>query len=249
MVIFSLVFSFYAHASYALDIETKTNKHTKQLVDISIDNVVIDTQELVTASSVLSRAISELSTSITKLSGKNINLNDEERAALVNTAKNITIASKALSELAKELPNTTEKLSKELPAILRETQKPISDISQSIQLLGDTVTIIADQLPTALRNTQTIVNKVTNSVLIKMYVFIGIFIALLTLAVGLLIFYLHKKLVSPVTSQLDNFASVPKQLSEMTAYMKETSDNLLILQNNIYQYEIEISKQNNQTKL
>ena len=238
-IVISFLICFYSAASLSTTNKNSTRNENAQksndLIQITVDNLTIDTNNLISASNTLSASISELSKSITTLSNKDINLNNEERKTLLEAAENISIASKALSSLASELPNTTQKLSKALPDILKQTHQPISDISQSIESLGKTVTTISSALPQALINTKEIVDKATNSILIKLYLFIGVFFSLLLLTMGLIIFYMHRKLVSPITTQLNHLSVLPSQLNEMTSYMKETSENLLTLQKNSQQ--------------
>jgi len=210
----------------------KNNTISSDIIQVKIDNIVIDTDNLVSASSSLSTAILDVSDAIKNTSDKNINLSVKERQILVNAAENISIASKALSKLATELPKTTDKISNSLPEIIKEAQEPIANISNSIQSLGGSVITIADALPDALENTKKIVDQATNSILFKMYIFIGIFFLLLVITIGAIIFYMHRKLVSPVVTKLNEFSSLPNQLTEMATHMKVTSENLLVIQKN-----------------
>ena len=116
-----------------------------------------------------------MSTAIKNIPDKNVSLSEKERQTLIEAAENISTASEAISKLADELPKTTEILSHELPNIIREAQEPIANISNSIQSLGGTVITIADALPDALKNSKEVVEQATNSLLTKMYIFIGFF--------------------------------------------------------------------------
>ena len=240
-IIISIIAVSSTTTSQATSSELKSKTKAPDLVQIKIDTIAIDTNNLVNESTHLTNAILDFSESIKHLASKNINLSSDEKKVLTSAADNISKASLALSKIAVDLPITTEKLSRELPNIIRETQQPIADISNSIQSLGGTVTTIADSLPTALAHTKILVDEASNLILTKMYIFIGFFFLLLVLTIGIVIYYMHRKLVSPLSSKLDNFSTLPKQLTEMTSYMKVTSENLLILQKNTLEHDKERS--------
>lgn len=204
-------------------------KDTRYL-QVTVDNLVIDTKGLVTASQSLAQSIDRLSVSIEKIAINNDTLDSKERAMLMQALTSVDKASTALSELAQQLPVSTQQLSTKLPQIVNDAKEPIAELSSGLRAASDSVLVITESLPKATENAKALVDASLDSALIKFSTYTILLIATLALALIGVIWFVYRQYLAPLTQKLDELTGAPQHLVDMSRYMKETSDNLVALQ-------------------
>jgi hypothetical protein len=212
-----------------LDIATE-ELNTQGYVDIKVENVVINTDRIAIAAETLSASIDQLSKSIEKLATEGTAFEPEDRAALLAATNSVDQASQSLTELARQIPLTAQQLSNSLPEALSNSRQSLSQISSSIGSANQALSQITDSFPETLEQGENLVDRLLDSALQKVtfYAFIILFLLLLTF--GALIYYSYRTVVQPLISLLQEFKAIPEQMSEMSKQMKQTSENLLMLQ-------------------
>ncbi len=212
-------------------LETEAMKPNSQYLEISVDKVVINTNGLVSASNTLADSIDALARAIVKLSADGAALTPQEREAMLGAVNSVDRASAALSELALRLPEISKQLMDELPRVVDNAREPIAEISRGLELASDSIHTIVAALPQATVNARELVNSSLNAVLIRASIFA---IILIVAFLGALIWttrYLYQNYLDPVVSKLDALVGAPEHFANLSKHMKQTSDNLLLLQN------------------
>jgi methyl-accepting chemotaxis protein len=199
-------------------------------LSVGIDRVVIDTEGLVIASGSLTNAMDGLAQAIRQLSASNTAFSEEERGILLNAVRSVDEASKALSQLAKQLPQTAQDLSEQLPRVVSEARQPIAELSSGLQSARDSVFAITESLPEATENAKSLVNATLDSALVRLSIYSVILVAVLALAVIGVMWFVYRQYLDPLARKLESLVGAPEHFAAMSRYMKQTSDNLLALQ-------------------
>jgi hypothetical protein len=202
-----------------------------QYLEVTVENVVINTNGLVAASNTLADSIDAMAQAMERLSTSDANLSVEEREALLSAVNSVDKASAALAQLALKLPEATQKLTDQLPLLVENARVPIAELAKSLEVASDGVLVIAESLPQATENASVLVDSVLNSVLVKASIFAVILILVLVVALVLAVRYIYQSYLEPIMSRFDSLVGAPEHFANLSKHMKETSDNLLLLQN------------------
>ncbi len=201
-----------------------------QYLEVTVENVVINTNGLVATSNTLAGSINAMAQAMQGLTSDGRNLSAEEREALLSAVTSLDKASAALTELALRLPEATQKLTDQLPMMVENARVPIAELARSLELASDGVLMISESLPQATENATVLVDSVLNSVLVKTSIFAVILILVLVVALILAVRYIYQSYIEPVMTRLDSLVGAPEHFANLSKHMKETSDNLLLLQ-------------------
>jgi hypothetical protein len=201
-----------------------------QYLEVTVDNVVINTNGLVAASKTLADSIDAMAQAMENLSSDDANLSAEEREALLSAVTSVDKASAALTELALKLPEATQKLTDQLPMMVENARVPIAELARSLEVASEGVLVIAESLPQATENAGVLVDSVLNSVLVKASIFAVILILVFVGALVLAVRYIYQSYIEPIMSRLDSLVGAPEHFANLSKHMKQTSDNLLVLQ-------------------
>ncbi len=202
---------------------------TNSIIRIKVDKIAIDTDGLIKATEGLSLGIQNLSNSIENISKKGVTLTPKDRDTLILAAHSVKNASKAITKLAEQIPLTTKKITEELPKVIINSQQPIEKISESIQAASTGVLAITQSLPEFVSESKKLGEEFADAILIKVSIYTTVFFTLLLLIILAIVYFVYSKVLDPIITKLDEFIEVPAQLTEMTVYMKDTSENLLAL--------------------
>jgi hypothetical protein len=181
-------------------------------IDITVENIVVDSEGLVNASDNLTEAISGLSNSINQISSDNLDLSAEQKEQLVEAIASVTQAGNAVKRLAIEIPKSTQAINKGFPETLKTASQNIGDL--------------ANALPVATQNAKILANEVIDALLLKVSVYLILFVIIFVGIVGLSIRFLYKRWLEPLTLNFESLAEAPRHLDNMARNMKETSQNL-----------------------
>jgi uncharacterized phage infection (PIP) family protein YhgE len=225
-----LINSYSVFAIGAESVAVAEASETPQYVRVNIDRVVIDTEGLAIASAQLASSIDQLALAIQQLSANSAALGAEEKEILLNAVKSVDQASLALAQLAKELPRTAQNLSDRLPQAIRDARQPIADLSSGLQSARDGIFAITESLPQATDNAKQLVNSTLDSALIKLSTYSIILIVALALALIGVMWFVYRQYLAPLAQKLDSLVGAPEHFAAMSRYMKETSTNLMALQ-------------------
>jgi hypothetical protein len=217
-------------SSSAANSNVETEVASPQYLEVTVDNVVINTNGLVAASNTLADSIDAMAQAMESLSSDDANMSAEEREALLSAVTSVDKASAALTELALKLPEATQKLTDQLPMMVENARVPIAELARSLEVASDGVLAIAESLPQATENAGVLVDSVLNSVLVKASIFAVILILVLVGALVLAVRYIYQSYIEPIMSRLDSLVGAPEHFANLSKHMKETSDNLLLLQ-------------------
>ena len=198
-------------------------------LEVSVDNLVIDTRGLVAASNSLSGSIDGLSQSIEKLSANSRAFSAEEKQSLIDSANSVEQASRAIEELALKLPQMSADLTAKLPVIVEQSQTSVGELSGGLLAASASVTNIVEHLPEATENAKVLVDSALSSAMAKFTIYALIIIAVFVLALILVFRYLFKTYVEPVTNLLAPLADAPEHFDNLSRHMKDTSENMLLL--------------------
>lgn len=201
-----------------------------QYVSISVDRVVVDTAGLAAASATLAGSVDRLALAIGQLSEGSSDLTDEQKQILLEAVTSVHQASVALTELARQLPQSAQDLSDRLPQMINEARAPITELSRSLQSARASVAMITESLPLATENATQLMDSVLDSALQKLIVYTIALVAIIALALIGIIWFIYWQYLSPLTQKLDELVGAPEHLESMARHMKETSDNLLAMQ-------------------
>lgn len=208
--------------------ESITQNHP--LVSISIDRVVIDTEGLTRASARLAESIDRLALGLQQLSTDSEALDAEEKQVLLQAVASVEQASAALTELARELPQTAQNLSQQLPQVVENARQPIAELSSGLQSARDGIYAITESLPQATDSAKDLVNSALDSAMVKISTYSILLIVALALALIGVVWFVYRQYLAPIAARLEPLAVAPEHFAELSRYMKETSDNLLALQ-------------------
>lgn len=211
-------------------ITSNTTPSQPDYVNISIDKVVVDTDGLIQMTNQLSNSIENLSGSIEQLSTSDTVFNEQDRQALIAATTSVNKASRALSDLSQQLPVAIQGLTRELPEALKNTQPQIAAISKSIQSASKAAININESFPETLSKGKLIMSEITTDVMQKVSLYVGLILLIFALVLAVLMYIIYRTSIQPITSCLNDLRTVPEQLSEMSAYMHDTSENLLSLE-------------------
>lgn len=199
-------------------------------VSISIDKVVVDTDGLTQVANQLSNSIESLSNSIKRLSSNKTSFDEQERQALIAATSSVNNASQAVSDLSRQLPLAIQGLTRELPEALKNTQPQIAAISKSIQSASKAAISISSSFPETLSNGKLAVSEITADFMQKVTLYVGLILLMFALVLAVIMYIVYKTSIQPIASGLTELRAVPGELSEMSAYMRDTSENLLKLE-------------------
>ncbi|MFT5224500.1 MAG: hypothetical protein ACI8XX_000245 [Polaribacter sp.] len=199
-------------------------------VSISIDKVVVDTDGLTQMTNQLSNSIESLSNSIERLSTSETAFDKQDRQALIAATTSVNNASQALSDLSRELPLAVQGLTSELPAALKNTQQQVTTISKSIQTASKAVIHLNDSFPETLVKGKLAIRDITKDVMQQVTLYVGLILLIFALVLAVLMYIVYRTSIQPIASGLSELRAVPEQLSKMSAYMHDTSENLLTLE-------------------
>ena len=198
-------------------------------LDVRIEKLEINTHGLVDASNNLSQAIDRLSRAFERLAKDNQALSAEEKQVLIDSVNSVDQASKAVEELANQLPNLTNDLANRLPELIDQTRAPIAELSGGLHSASASVTNIVEHLPEATENAKQIVDAALNSAVKKLTIFVVVVLVVFALVLLLVFHYLFKTYIQPVVDLLAPLKNSPEHLENLSRHMKETSDNLLAM--------------------
>ncbi len=222
-----------AVASPATSVDASSELATgdsRQYLRLEIDNLVIDTDGLVAASQSLAQAVDRLGQSIETLADSDEVLSAEDRAAVLGAVQSVDRASAALADVATRLPQTLAELNENLPAMIENARAPLADLSDGLRYASDGVVAITDSLPDTTARVTAMVDEVLNAALLRASVFVILLFVVIALATIWVIGYIYKAYIEPVIHKLDALVGAPEHFASLARHMKETSDNLLLLQ-------------------
>lgn len=203
---------------------------SSEYVSLSIDNIVVDTDGLMQVTNQLSNSIDSLSSSIERLSLNGSTFNEKDRLALISAATSVSQASQSLSQLSAQIPIAIRQLTHELPETLENTQPQIEAISKSIQSASQAAININESFPETLANGKLAMSEITADVMQKVTLYIGVILIMFALVLAVLMYIVYRTSIRPIANGLNELRAVPGQLSKMSAYMHDTSENLLSLE-------------------
>jgi hypothetical protein len=217
-------------AASSADSVTDESAPAAGYVSISVDRVVVDTAGLAAASATLAGSVDRLALAIGQLSEGSSDLTDEQKQILLDAVTSAHQASVALTELARQLPQSAQGLSERLPQMINDARAPITELSNSLQSARDSVAMITESLPLATENATLLMDSVLDSALQKLIVYTIALIAIIALALIGIVWFIYRQYLSPLTQKLDELVGAPEHFESMARHMKETSDNLLAMQ-------------------
>jgi hypothetical protein len=185
---------------------------TPAWIDITVGNIVVDTEGLVNASHNLTQAISGLSKSINQISSDNLDLSVEQKQQLVEAIASINQAGKTVEAMAIEIPRSSRAISEGFPEILETASQNIGQL--------------ASDLPAATQNAKTLANEVVDSLLLKISIYLVLIVVSFIGIIGFSMRILYKRWFEPLVLKFESLAEAPQHLDNMARHMKETSDNL-----------------------
>jgi hypothetical protein len=203
---------------------------SSELLNISVDRVVIDTAGLAASSASLAGSIDRLGLAIEQLSADSAALDDEQRQILLDAVVSTRKASGALTELAQQLPKSVQDLGDRLPQMIDDARAPLADLSSSLQAAQSSVAMITESLPLATRNATQLVNSALDAALQKLIVYSVALIAIIALALIGIMWFIYRQYISPLTQKLNELVGTPEHFENMARHMEGTADSLLALQ-------------------
>jgi len=206
-----------------------TSQSTEYL-RIDVDRVVVDSAGLATASTTLAESVDRLAAAIGQLSADDVDLSDAEKQVLLDAVTSVDAASAALSELARQLPQSAQALSDRLPQIIADAAAPLAEISVSLLAARDSVAMLTESLPLATANTKKLVDSALDSALQRVIFYTIALVAIVALALIGIMWFIYRQYLAPLTRKLDELVGAPEHFDNMARYMKDTSANLLLTQ-------------------
>ena len=200
----SLLIGLMSNASWAAsnaDSSVDESAQSAEYVSISVDRVVVDTAGLAAASVTLAGSVDRLALAIGQLSQDSSDLTEEQKQILLQAINSAHQASVALTSLA-----------------------------SSPQSARDSIAMITESLPLATANATQLVDSVLDSALQKLIVYTIALIAIIALALIGIMWFIYRQYLSPLTQKLDELVGAPEHFESMARHMKETSGNLLAMQ-------------------
>ena len=206
------------------------SEQSRDYLNVNIDRIVIDNDELATASATLAASIDRLALAITQLSTADTDLSEAERQTLVSAVASAETASHALTELARQLPLRTKQLRERLPQVVSNARKSMAELSVGLQSARDSIQMIAESLPQATENSKQLVNSVLDSALLRLSIFSIVLVGVVALALIGIMWFIYRQYLNPLARKLDALVGAPEHFDNMARHMEETSSNLLSLQ-------------------
>jgi hypothetical protein len=194
-------------------------------IEITVGNIVVDTEGLVIASDNLTRAIAGLSDSINQISSDNLDLSVEQKKQLVEAIASVNQAGKAVEALAIEIPNSTQSISKGFPETLKTASQNIG--------------VLANALPIATQNAKILAHEVIDSLLLKISIYLILMVIIVVGIVGFSMRFLYQRWFEPLVLKFESLAEAPQYLDSMARHMKETSDNLKTTSSSASRYNLQ----------
>ena len=228
-----LVLVFYAEIAPAAVAETPPIGATSQSTEylrIDVDRVVVDTAGLATASATLAESVDRLAAAIGQLSADDVDLSEAEKQVLLDAVTSVDAASSALSELARQLPQSAQVMSDRLPQIIADAAVPLAEISVSLLAARDSVAMLTESLPLATANTRKLVDAALDAALQRVIFYTIALVAIVALALIGIMWFIYRQYLAPLTRKLDELVGAPEHFDNMARYMKDTSANLLLAQ-------------------
>jgi hypothetical protein len=205
-------------------------EQSRDYLNVNIDRVVIDSDELATASATLAASIDHLAIAIAQLSTADTDLSEAERQTLLSAVASAEMASQALTELARQLPLRGQQLGERLPQLVSDARKSMAELSVGLQSARDSIQMIAESLPQATENSKQLVNSVLDSALLRLSIFSFVLVGAVALALIGIMWFIYRQYLDPLARKLDELVGAPEHFDNMARHMKETSSNLLSLQ-------------------
>lgn len=202
----------------------------RQYLDVSVDNLVINTHGLADASRNLSMAIDRLSQAFEKISANDQTFTDEEKQVLLSSARAVERASVAIEDLSRRLPEMSADFSARLPELVERSKAPIAEISAGLHSASSSVTNIVEHLPQATENAKQLVDAAMNSALLRLTLFVVIALLVFALVLILVFRYLFKTYLEPVAELMAPLKDSPMHFDNLSRHMAKTSDNMLELE-------------------
>ena len=199
-------------------------------ISISIDEIVVDTRSLTQMTNQLSMSIRSLSNSIKQLSTSDSAFDEPDRQTLIAATISINNASQAITKFSRELPLAMQSLTREVPDVLKQTQTQITAMSKSIQSAGEAALYINDSFPDTLSKGKVAMNEITVGIMQNITLYIGLILVIFVFILAAVMYIIYKTSIQPIAIGLSALRAVPEQLSDMSAYMHDTSKNLLNLE-------------------
>jgi len=199
-------------------------------VSISIDEIVVDTRGLAQMTNQLSISIKSLSKSIAQLSTNDSSFDEQDREAILTAITSINNASQAISNLSRQLPLAIQDLTRELPSALKSTQTQVDAMSKSIQIASKAAIYINDSFPDTLSKGKVAMNQITVAIMQNITLYVGLILLIFAFILAVVMYIIYKASIQPIAIGLSELRAVPEQLSNMSAYMHDTSENLLNLE-------------------
>ena len=201
-----------------------------RILEVTVDNLVINTHGLTDASENLSAAIERLSQAFEKISENDQTFTEEEKQALLNSAQAVERASMAIEELSRRLPEMSADLTSRLPEMIERSQAPIEEISGGLYSASASVTNIVENLPEATENTKQLVNAALDSALVRLSIFVVIALVAFALVLVFVLRYVFKTYVEPLVNLMAPLKDAPMHFDNLSQQMETTSDNMLRLE-------------------
>ena len=217
-------------AASSVDSAVPESAQSSEYLSISIDRVVVDTAGLAAASATLAGSIDGLALAIDQLSVDSAALTDEQKQTLLSAVTSAHEASVALTELARQLPQSAQDFSERLPQIISDAGAPLAKISSSLESVSNSVMLITESLPQATENAIQLVDSALDSALQRLILYTIILIAIVALALIGIMWFIYRQYIGPLTRKLDEVVGAPEHFEQMALHMEGTSGNLLALQ-------------------
>ncbi len=210
--------------------ETVDESTATQYLSLSIDRVVIETEGVTQASNRLADSVDRLALALQQLSTRSDALDAADKQVLLDAIRSVDRAGSALAKLADELPQTARELSRELPQVIENTRQPIAELSTGLRSARDGILAVTTSLPEATDNAKLLIDSALDSALMKISAYSVMLIVALALALIVVSWFIYRQYLAPIAARLEPLAVAPEHFAELSRYLKETSDNLLVLQ-------------------
>lgn len=225
-----VLWTFHFGADAAVSNEIGTVGASSDYLSIKVDSVVIDTSGLASASATLAGSVDRLALAISQLSAQNTNLTSEQKQILMHAVKSVDEASAALSTLSRQLPASAQGLSEQLPGIIHAAREPLAELSRGLESARDSIYIITESLPAATDNARQLVNATLDSAVLRLSIYTTVLLAAIGLVLIGIAWFIYWQYLGPLARKLDELVGAPEHFDNMSRHMKETSENLVALQ-------------------
>ena len=197
-----------------------------EYLNLSVDRVVVDSDGLAMAAATLAGSVDRLGLAIAQLSENSASFSDEDREILLRAVQSVGEASTALTQLARQLPQTAQDLSERLPQIINDARAPLAELSTGLQSARDSIYMITESLPQATENSKELVNATLDAALQRLIFYSVALAAIVALALIGIMWFVYRNYIAPLTRKLEQLVGAPEYLESMARHMSETSANL-----------------------